>query len=78
LTYSLPAWVEFLTADLTSILNSLLKKCFECGYIKQCNKISQLIEHVDDKLFAFSINQNTALPPASYRTCGLHILAFIF
>ena len=52
LTYALPAWAGFLTADLTSKLNSLLKKCFQYGYSKQCNKISQLIEHADDKLFA--------------------------
>ena len=56
LTYALPAWTGFLTADLTSKLNSLLKKCFKYGYSKQCNKLSQLIEHADDKLLA-SLNK---------------------
>jgi succinate dehydrogenase flavin-adding protein (antitoxin of CptAB toxin-antitoxin module) len=56
LTYALPAWAGFLTTDLTSRLNSLLKKCFKCRYSKKCNNISQLIEQADDKLFA-SLNK---------------------
>ena len=67
LTYALPAWAGFLTADLTSRLNSLLKKCFKYGYSKQCSNLSKLIEFVDDKLFA-SLNKPThcahyLLPP---------------
>ena len=37
LAYALPAWVEFLTADLLHKLNSLLKKCFKYGHSKLCN-----------------------------------------
>ena len=67
LTNAMPARAGFMTADLTSKLNSLLKKCYQYGYSKQCNKISQLIEHADDKLFA-SLNKpehcaHNFLPP---------------
>ena len=51
ITYALPAWAGFMTADLTNRINKLLKKCFKFGYSKQCHNISKLIEHADDKLF---------------------------
>jgi hypothetical protein len=51
ITYALPAWAGFLTADLTSRLNALLKKCFKFGYNKQCDNITRLIEQTDNKLF---------------------------
>ena len=36
LTYALPAWAGFLTADLTNRLNSLLKKCFKYNNVTIC------------------------------------------
>ena len=67
ITYALPAWAGFVTADLTNRINSLLKRCFKYGYSKQCDTISQLMEHADDTLFS-SINKSThcahyPLPP---------------
>ena len=51
ITYALPAWAGFMTADLTNRINKLLKKCFKFCYSKQCHNIAKLIEHADDKLF---------------------------
>ena len=51
ITYALPAWAGFLTADLTNRIDAMLKKCFKFGYSKQCDNISKLSEHADNKLF---------------------------
>jgi hypothetical protein len=51
ITYALPAWAGFLTADLTNRIDSMLKKCFKFGYSEQCDNISKLCENADNKLF---------------------------
>jgi len=51
LTYVLPVWAAFLTADLINRINSMLQKAFKWGYSKQCDNISKLIEQTDNKLF---------------------------
>jgi len=40
ITYALPAWAGFLTADLINRVNSLLQKCFKYGYSKKCDTLS--------------------------------------
>jgi len=51
ITYALPVWAGFLTADLVNKINSLLKKCHKWGYSKQCNTLAGLIEQADDTFF---------------------------
>jgi hypothetical protein len=51
ITYVLPVWAGFLTADLTNRINAMLRKSFKWGYSKQCDNISKLIELADNKLF---------------------------
>ena len=53
LTYALPAWAGFLTADLTNRINTMLKKCFKFGYVGgiHCHTLCKLIKQADDKFF---------------------------
>ena len=51
ITYALPVWAGFLTADLTNRINALLAKSFRYGYTKQCNNLSKLISQMDDSFF---------------------------
>jgi len=53
ITYALPAWAGYLIADLINRVNSLLKKYFKYGYSKKCDTLSQLLQHADNKLFAW-------------------------
>ena len=52
LSYALPTWAGVLTADLTHTVNLLLTSCFKYGLGKTCWNLSELIELVDDELFA--------------------------
>jgi hypothetical protein len=51
ITYVLPVWAGFLTADLTNRINAMFRKAFRWGFSKQCDNISKLIDQTDNKLF---------------------------
>ena len=51
ITYALPAWAGFLTADLIARINKLLHKCYKMGYAKQLDDIAKLLDKADTKLF---------------------------
>jgi hypothetical protein len=55
ITYALPVWAGFLTADLTNRINALLAKSFRYGYTKQCNNLSKLISQMDDSFLIIKI-----------------------
>jgi len=75
ITYALPAWSGFLTADLRHRIDLMLKKCFKFGYSQQCDNISKLCEHADSKLFNLLQKPESCahylLPPSKPTTRSL-------
>ena len=75
-SYALPAWAGFLSANLLNIINALFRRAFKYGLVSQQFNIEKLIMDRDKGLFRLAIRDKnhclfSLFPCKSNSTYGL-------